>query len=72
LVALTLFIGIGETLKSYKKNGAAASGPFDTLMIITFTFWGVGLAGRILALWKVGLGGIVSLINFIFFLPCCY
>jgi len=67
MVAFTLFMFIGETLESYKKHGAAASDPFDTLMIITFTFWGVGLAGLVLALWKEGLGGIVSLISFIIF-----
>ena len=67
MVAFTLFMFIGDTLESYKKHGAAASDPFDTLMIITFTFWGIGLAGLILALWKEGLGGIVSLLCFIIF-----
>jgi hypothetical protein len=68
MVAFTLFIGIGEMLESYNKHGAAASDTFDTLMIITFTFWGAGLAGLILALWKEGLGGIVSLVSFIIFI----
>ncbi len=68
IVVLTLFIGIGETLESYKKHGASALDPFDTLMIITFAFWGIGLAGLILALWKEGLGGIVSLISLVVFL----
>ena len=67
MVAFTLLIVIGEMLDSYNKHGAAASDTFDTLMIITFTFWGIGLAGLILALWKEGLGGIVSLISFIIF-----
>ena len=68
MVAFTLFIGIGEMLENYNKHGAAASDTFDTLMIITFTFWGTGLAGLILALWKEGLGGIVSLVSFIIFI----
>jgi len=68
MVAFTLFIGIGEMLESYNKHGSAASDTFDTLMIITFTFWGAGLAGLILALWKEGLGGIVSLVSFIIFI----
>jgi hypothetical protein len=55
-------------LEGYNKHGAAASGTFDALMIITFTFWGAGLAGLILALWKEGLGGIVSLVSFIVFI----
>jgi len=67
IVVLTLFIGIGETLESYRKHGAAAADPFDILMIITFSFWGIGLAGLILALWKEGLGGLISLISFIIF-----
>ncbi len=67
-VALTLFIGIGEMLEGYNKEGAAASDTFDAFMIITFIFWGVGLAGLILALWKEGLGGIISLFGFIVFL----
>ena len=68
MVAFTLLIGIGEMLESYNRQGAAASNTFDTLMIITFTFWGTGLAGLILALWKEGLGGIVSLVSFIIFI----
>lgn len=68
MVAFTLIIFIGETLDSYNKHGAAAFDTFDTLMIITFIFWGVGLAGLILALWKEGLGGIVSLVSLIIFI----
>ena len=68
MVAFTLFIGIGEMLESYNKHGVSASDTFDILMIITFTFWGAGLAGLILALWKEGLGGIVSLVSFIIFI----
>ena len=68
IVVFTLFIGIGEMLEGYNKHGAAASDTFDTLMIITFTFWGAGLASLIFALWKEGLGGIVSFVSFIIFL----
>lgn len=68
IVIFTLFIGIGEMLEDYNKPGSAAFDTFDTLMIITFTFWGAGLAGLILALWKEGLGGIVSLLSFIIFI----
>jgi len=68
MVAFTLFIGIGEMLESYNKHGVSASETFDILIIITFTFWGAGLAGLILALWKEGSGGIVSLVSFIIFI----
>ncbi len=65
LVAFTLIFGIGSLLE---EHHAPASETFDTLMIITFTFWGVGLAGLIFALWKEGLGGIISLAGFIIFI----
>ena len=65
IVALTLFIGIGELLEGANKPGTSAT--FDALMIITFAFWGAGLAGLILALWKEGLGGFISLLCFIIF-----
>jgi len=68
IVVFTLLIGIGEILESYNNHDSAASDTFDTLMIITFTFWGAGLASLILALWKEGLGGIVSLLSFTIFI----
>ncbi len=68
MLVFTLLIGIGEMLEGYNKHAGASSDTFDTLMIITFTFWGLGLAGLLLALWKEGLGGIVSLLSFIIFI----
>lgn len=68
LVLLTILIGVGQMLESYNRDGAVALDTFDTLMIITFVFWIVGLAGLILALWKEGLGGIGSLLSFIIFI----
>jgi hypothetical protein len=65
IVAFTLFMAMFE---GYNKHGGAVSNTFDTFLIITFTFWGIGLAGLILALWKEGLGGIVSLVSFIIFI----
>jgi bacteriorhodopsin len=64
IVFLTLFIGIGEMLEGH---GKPVSNPFNTLMIITFVIWGLGLAGLLLALWKEGIGGIISLFCFIIF-----
>ncbi len=68
IVAFTLFIGIAENFDGLNRVDASASDTFGTLMIITFIFWGVGLAGLLLALWKEGLGGIVSLLSFIIFM----
>jgi hypothetical protein len=63
MVIFTLLFGIGALFEEQ-------SGPnpgLNTFTIITFIVWGAGLAGLILALWKEGLGGIVSLIFFIIF-----
>ncbi len=68
IVAFTLFIVIGEMLESCKQRGHASTDIFDTLMIITFIFWGAGLTGLILALWKEGLGGFISLLCFMIFI----
>ncbi len=59
IVIFTLIIGVGELLGS--KSG------FNTYTIVVFVVWGVGLAGLILALWKEGLGGIISLLCFTLF-----
>ncbi len=67
IVAFTLLIVIGEILESYKV-GNATSETFNSLMIITFSFWGVGLASLILALWYEGLGGFISLLCFMIFI----
>jgi hypothetical protein len=67
MVIFTLIIGIGELLEG-SKNAANASKTFDTIMIITFIFWGAGLLGLILALWKEGIGGTVSFLSFIVFI----
>lgn len=68
VVAFTLFIGIGEMLESFNKHGVSVLETFDALIIISFVFWGAGLAGLILALWKEGLGGIISFGSFIIFI----
>jgi hypothetical protein len=64
IVALTLFIGIGEMLEKFNRHVVSVTDTFNTLMIITFIFWGLGLLGLILAIWKEGLGGIVSFVSF--------
>lgn len=64
MVIFTLFIGIGEILEGQGRPGASS---FDPFLIITFIIWGSGLAGLLLALWKEGLGGIISLFCFAIF-----
>ncbi len=68
LVLITLIIGVGEMLESYNTDGVSPFYSFDILTIITFVFFIVGLAGLILALWKEGKGGIISLFSFIIFI----
>ncbi len=68
LVLFTILIGVGEMLESYNRHGVSPFDKFDILMIITFVFFIVGLAGLILALWKEGKGGIISLLSFIIFI----
>jgi hypothetical protein len=68
LVLFTILIGVGEMLESYNKHGGSPLNNFDILTIVTFVFWIVGLAGLILALWKEGKGGIISLFSFIIFI----
>ena len=68
LVLFTILIGVGEMLESYKKHGVSPLTTFDISTIFAFVFWIVGLAGLILALWKEGKGGIISLFSFIIFI----
>jgi len=63
IVAFTLFIVIGEMLEG--RNGPASEP--NIYNIITFVVWGIGLSGLIFALWKEGLGGMISLFCFIIF-----
>jgi len=65
MVLFTLFMFIGALLESQKRHGESALSSFTPLMLIIFAFWGIALAGLILAIWKEGLGGIISLLSFI-------
>jgi hypothetical protein len=65
MVIFTLFIFVGEIMEGQKRHGGSAFGSFTPLMLIIFAVWGIALAGLILALWKEGLGGIISLVGFI-------
>ena len=65
MVIFTLFMFIGELLESQKRHGRPALSSFTPLMLIIFVIWGIALAGLLLAIWKEGLGGIISLLSFI-------
>jgi hypothetical protein len=65
LVLFSIIIGVGEMLESYNKDGTSPFDNFDILIIITSVILIVGLAGLILAIWKEGKGGIISLFSFI-------
>ncbi|MCX6189031.1 MAG: hypothetical protein NTW54_05435 [Bacteroidetes bacterium] len=63
MVAFTLIFFIGSMFEGRNKPGPG----LDTYTIITFVVWGIGLAALLLALWKPGIGGLISLLSFIVF-----
>lgn len=65
LVVFTLFFVIASLIDSMNRNNGSLFSSFSTLIIIIFIIWGVALAGLILALWKEGIGGFISLGSFI-------
>lgn len=62
-IVLVLFIGGGEIIEGLNKAGPG----LNTFTIIIFIFWGTGLAGLVLAWWKEGPGGLISVVSFIVF-----
>jgi hypothetical protein len=62
IVAFTLFFFIGEIIEGQQRHAGSALASFTPLMLIIFVIWGIALAGLVLALWKEGLGGIISLV----------
>ena len=65
LVAFTLFFVIASFIDSMNRNNESPFASFNKLIIIIFIIWGIALAGLILALWKEGIGGFISLGCFI-------
>ncbi len=68
MVAFTLFMAIGSFIEGYHRNSSQSSYPFDTITTITFVFAGIGLMGLIIALWREGLGSIISLSALVIFI----
>ena len=63
-VVFTLFIFIGESIEGQQRHPGSGLSSFTPIILIIFFIWGIALAGLVLALWKEGLGGIISLIGF--------
>jgi uncharacterized membrane protein len=64
-VAFTLFFVIASFIDSMNRNNGSPLASLSTLVIIIFIIWSIALAGLILALWKEGIGGVISLGSFI-------
>jgi hypothetical protein len=65
LIVFTLVFGIGSIIEGMNRNNGSPVTSLSTLIIVIFIIWVIALAGLILAFWKEGLGGIISLSGFI-------
>jgi len=63
MVLFVLIFAIGSLLEGLNKPTTE----YNTYTVILFLLWGAGLAGLIVAWWKEGAGGLISLIAFILF-----
>ena len=63
MVAFVLLFFIGSMFEGQDKQSAG----LDAYTILTFVVWGIGLASLILAIWKPGIGGLISFFSFITF-----
>lgn len=66
IVTGTLIFALGYLWEGAHKSTSTTA--FNPSLVITFIFWGLGLAGLILALWNEKKGGIISLFSFIIFI----
>jgi hypothetical protein len=65
LVIFTLVLGIANFIYGLNRTNGSPLASFSTLIIIIFIIWGFALAGLVVALWKEGLGGCISLVSFL-------
>ena len=68
IVAFTLFFFIGEVFEGQQRHDGSALASYTPLILIIFVIWGIALAGLILALWKEGLGGGISLVSYTWYM----
>ena len=64
-VIFTLVFGIANFIYGLNRTNGSPLASFSTLIIIIFIIWGFALAGLVVALWKEGLGGCISLVSFL-------
>jgi hypothetical protein len=64
LVSFTLIIFIGESIESQHRQPGSELASYTPLILIIFFFWAIALASLVLALWKEGTGGLISLVSF--------
>jgi hypothetical protein len=65
MVVFTLIMAIGEHLEGQQRLAGTVHASYTPIMLMIFVIWGIALAGLVLALWKEGLGGIISLASFL-------
>ena len=65
LASFTLVFCILNMIDSMGRHSGSPFSTFSTLLILIFILWGFALAGLVLALWKEGLGGFISLAGFV-------
>lgn len=64
-VLILLFIFIGEFIEGHTRNSGAARTPPDIFGIAIVICLGIGVAGLVIAWWREGLGGLISLLGFV-------
>ena len=58
IMAVSILIFVSFSVAGEVKETGQA---YSMAQILTFIFWGIAMLGLLLALWKEGLGGIISL-----------
>lgn len=64
-VLICIFLFVGYYLEGIQRNAGAPSKPPDILGIATVVFLSIALGGLILAWWREGIGGFISLFGII-------
>jgi hypothetical protein len=60
LVVFTLLIFVGESMEKGPNPQ-----PVSPVIVVIFIIWGIALAGLVVAFWKEGTGGLISIVSFI-------
>jgi hypothetical protein len=65
MVVFTLFMVIGEFIAGQNKHPGLTLSTITPIIWTMFLIWGIALAGLVLALWREGVGGSISLTCFV-------